>query len=125
MKYFEDMKNKYGFDGKPFEGVEKYREVYLRVINKLAADKSSEVRLVPYDGHTNNWCMYDVVDVDFYNDNFDKEKFRVKPDKKNLIVEFPWDAQMEEAIEEANGLDLDQYIRTETYIMMDDLKDLL
>ena len=60
MKYLDDMLSKWGFgDGEAIpDGVECYREVYLKAINAMAERLGTKQRAVPFDrSGMHNWCM--------------------------------------------------------------------
>lgn len=97
MRYWEDMRSKGGFaDGEAVpDGAELYRAVYVRTVNRLAEQRGSDVRAVPYDRPgMHNWCL--IV-------------FR---DARNLDGEsVPADLGLEAAIDQAHTLDVDDYLR--------------
>lgn len=60
MRYWDEMTSKYGFnDGESIpEGIEIYRDIYIRTVNKLASGYGSKVRAYGYDRPgVHNWCM--------------------------------------------------------------------
>jgi len=103
MKYFDEMRSKYGFgDGESVpDGVEKYRDVYVRAINALAEKKGSKSRVKAFDrAGIHNWCLIEFVDengVETYDD------------------------AMDEVIVELMGADLDQFIRVQVSVNEDEL----
>jgi len=60
MKYYEDMRTKWGFnDGvaTPW-GVELYRQVYIEAINRVSKELGSKVEAFPYDRPgMHNFCL--------------------------------------------------------------------
>lgn len=60
MRYFEDMTDKYGFsDGAAVpDGAQLYRKAYIIIVNTMAQELGSGVRLVAYDrAGFHNWCL--------------------------------------------------------------------
>ena len=104
MKYWSDFNHKNGFnDGSSYpEGVQLYREVYCKAINKIAAQLNSQCRLVPFDKDSihNIYFIY-TVPVEWYN-KFDNSQL---PKKEEL-----WDDGMTEAVDKAMELDLDDFV---------------
>jgi hypothetical protein len=107
MRYWDDMTSKYGFnDGSavPLEA-DACRQVYVRVVNKIAETKDSTVRAIMYDRKgLHNWCMIlfeSVANPREYGSSCpsDGEFPAIEPDEA-----------MEEAIEEAADLDLDEFV---------------
>jgi hypothetical protein len=87
MQYFDDMyDNKHGFndgDSVP-EGCTLFRDVYIKAVNKLAKQKGSAAHLYAFD--------------------------RDGVHNPYLILASGEDEAMEEAIDDARELDLDQYV---------------
>lgn len=108
MRFWEDFTCKYGFnDGVSYpDGVEKYREVYVKAINKLAEKHGSNYRVKAYDrpGFHN---FYLIVQTD-------------KDGNETKTV----DNAFTKAIEEAYKVDLDDLIEVEVKIA-DDFEDFL
>lgn len=119
MLYFEEMDNKYGFnDGEsiPF-GIEKYRNVYCKVLNKLLAKNNSECRIVPFDRPGfHNWCLWLRISKNDYEKSYDEL------DGRN---EIPSDEAWDKSVEEAYELGLDDYIKCIIEIEEDKLGELL
>ena len=111
MKYFDEMQDKYGFqDGGaiPPDAWE-CRQVYVAVVNKLAERKGSAVRAVEYDrGGMHNSCMILFASTD------QAQRFAAK--EIGDFNEVRLDTVMHEAIDDANELDLDEYIIVEVRI---------
>lgn len=121
MQYWDEMNNKYGFgDGSAYPaGVELYRDVYVKTVNKLAENRNSELRVVPFDrGGVHNYCLWMVVPKEWFETVFlPKQKpgeqwegvdFKDLPDPD--APEPEPDEELEAAIEEAMGLDLDSFV---------------
>jgi hypothetical protein len=121
MQYWEEMNDKYGFgDGGAYPaGIELYRDVYLKVVNKLAENRNSELRIVPFDrGGVHNYCLWMVVPKEWFETVFlPKQKpgaqwegvdFKDIPDANDPEPE-P-DDELEAAIEDAMGMDLDSFV---------------
>lgn len=108
MRYWEDMQDKWGFsDGNAIpEGIEVYRDVYVRVVNRLATRFGSKYRAAPYDrGGVHNWCLivsHLVDDVD----------------------EFGTDTAYEEAVDEAMIMFVDECIEVVATIWDERLNEL-
>jgi len=126
MKYWEEYQSKWGFgDGDAIPpDARACREVYVREINKRAAARGSAVRLLAFDrtGMHNCYLILRVA----------AEQVRDVPPE--LLCKGPWeggwsmptdsgwtetpdDEAMEEAIQEAFELDLDQYVETEVRVL--------
>jgi len=96
MRYWDDMRSKSGFsDGEIIpECIDVYRTLYLTVVNRLAEQRGSDVRAVPYDRPgMHNWCL--IVFRDARN-----------PDDESV----PADLGLEAAIDQAHTLDVDDYL---------------
>lgn len=111
MRYWEDMRSKYGFNdgGAVPDGAETYRAVYIRAINTLAAQLNSRVRAAAYDrSGAHNWCLilfYDLKDVQEYAPEELTEPLDIAAGEV-----FEPDEAMDEAIRQAYGLDLDSFV---------------
>jgi hypothetical protein len=124
MRFWEDMQNKFGFaDGEALpDGVEEYRSIYLRTINKLAAQKGSIVSAVAYNRPgMHNYCLVlfykteDLPELEIlgYTDI-------VEPDAHpNIEPVQEIDDAMQEAIQEAFDLELDNYVEVNIEISPD------
>ena len=102
MRFFDDMERKIGFgDGSAYpDGVRIYRDLYVRVINKLAARKGSRYRVAACDrGGSHNFCMI--------------ARFPLNSPKK--FVE-KGDTLLEEAIDDARMLDVDSFVRVKVKV---------
>ena len=102
MRFWDDMRSKWGFnDGEAIpEGVEHYRSVYIRAVNRLAEQLDSQVRAVAFDSvGVHNFCLilFHLVDdlqaipVEQYTDYVDIQAEVVKPDA--AMNEAIWQAQ--------------------------------
>lgn len=118
MRFWEDMQTKYGFNdgGAVPDGAEVYRTVYIRGVNKLAEQLDSSVRVVAYDRFgVHNWClilMHQLSDLQTHG----IEDFTAHTDISAETAE-P-DEAMEEAIHQADELELDSFV--EVTVTLDD-----
>lgn len=113
MKYWNEMRDKYGFDdGATIPAdAEACRKVYVRVLNVLLKKKKSNTRVQAFDrGGVHNYCLIILVSAE----NKDRE------------VEWRFtDEAYSSAIDAAHGLGLDDYVNVEVSIKEDELEDLL
>lgn len=121
MRFWEDMQSKWGFsdgDAVP-EGIEVYREIYIRAVNQLAEQLGSSVRIVAYDRFgVHNWClvlMYTLSDLQAHN----VEDFTAHTDIDAEIAQA--DEALEEAIRQAYELDLEGFAEV-TVTLSDDFE---
>ncbi|MBL8166193.1 MAG: hypothetical protein JNJ61_29690 [Anaerolineae bacterium] len=119
MRFWEDMQSKWGFsdgDAVP-DGVEVYREIYIRAVNQLAEQLNSSVRVVAYDRvGVHNWClivMHPLSDLRARG----IETFTTHTDIDAETAEA--DEAMEDAIRQAYELDLDSFAEV-TVTLSDD-----
>jgi hypothetical protein len=123
MRYWDEMRTKYGFDdgGAVPDGVEVYRTVYIQAVNKLAEQLNSSVRAIAYDrAGVHNWCLilfYDVEDLAGRTPDELTEPLDVSGGE----VLDP-DAAMDEAIGQAYLLDLDSFVQV-SVDLSDDFED--
>lgn len=114
MRYWDDMFNKFGFnDGEAVPpDAETCRQVYVQVVNKIAADLGSEWHVEPYDrAGVHNWCMI------FYVPNgstIDDVNGSESPDDR-----------LHTAIEMAHEAGLDIFVETDTEVLRGPLERLL
>lgn len=122
MKFWDDMNTKYGFgDGNCYpDGIELYREVYIKTINRLAEKLGSRCRVVPYDRPgVHNFCLRFFVSKEWFDEIYatrEKEKgllpsvthedFKTAPSAFDVET----DDEMLEAISAAEELYVDQYL---------------
>lgn len=110
MRFWEDMQSKYGFsDGNAVpDGVEIYREVYIRAVNKLAEQLGSGVRAVAYDRFGfHNWCLILMHPLsDLQAQGIDEFTVHVDIDADTTEA----DEAMKEAIRQAYELELDSFV---------------
>jgi hypothetical protein len=112
MRYWDEMRTKYGFNdgGAVPDGVEVYRAIYIRAVNKLAEQLGSGVRATAYDrAGVHNWCLilfYDVNDLAGHTSGELTEPLDIAASE---VLE-PDDA-MDEAIQQAYLLDLDGFVQ--------------
>lgn len=124
MKFWEDMNTKYGFnDGSAYpEGVEIYRDIYCKSVNKLAADKNSEFRVVPFDRHgVHNFCLWFLVSKTWFENVFLPQQ---KTGELWISVDVPNDEQtpdeaFESAVEDAMELDIDGFVEVNVTVSDD------
>jgi len=121
MRFWEDMQSKWGFsDGNAVpDGIEVYREVYIRAVNKLAEQLGSSVRLVAYDRFgVHNWClilMHQLSDLQARGiENFTTH-VDIDADTSGA------DEAMDEAIRQADELELDGFVEV-TVSLADDFE---
>jgi len=122
MQYFGAMKEKYGFDdgGSCPTGVEIYRDVYVKAINRLAELNGSDQRIVPYNRPgVHNVYMVWLVTKEWFDAVFLP---RQEKDDEWETVEYcelhahgrspdtEADDAMVRAIDDAYKLNLDSYI---------------
>jgi len=116
MQYWDEMNDKYGFgDGSAYPaGIEIYRDVYLKTVNKLAENRNSNLRIVPFDrGGVHNFCLWMVVPKECFESEFLPKQ---EPGKRWVGVdsmpgdEPDMDDELETAIEDAMGMDLDRFV---------------
>ncbi len=112
MRYWDDMRTKYGFSdgGAVPDGAEVYRAVYIRAVNQLAEQLGSGVRATAYDrAGVHNWCLilfYDVNDLSGHT----LDELAEPLDISAAEVLEP-DEAMDEAVRQAYLLDLDSFVQ--------------
>lgn len=107
MRYFVDMTSKFGFnDGESVpEGVEIYRDLYVRTINRIAELIGADQRAVPYNRPgVHNWCLILFFDKENLPPASESATWQWQPDWQTAEP----DAQMQEIIDAANSLSLDE-----------------
>ncbi len=114
MDYYDAMLSKFGFsygDAVPPDA-EARRTVYVKTINRIAELRGSAVRAVAYDRPgMHNWCMIcyaSAKDVVGYGERIvarDLDLDEVAPDEA-----------MQDAIEMATEIEIDQFVIVETRI---------
>lgn len=123
MRYFNEMDSKYGFDsGQTIpEGIDKYREIYCIVLNKLLEKNQSKCRILPLEGSgTKNPCLWIRVSVADYNQQTDKLDPII-----HELDEVKEDEQWEKSIEEANELGLDDLIEVQVNVNQEKMQKIL
>lgn len=111
MQYWEDMSNKWGFsDGEAYPaGVEIYRNVYVKTVNKLAEKHNSRLRVIPFDRDgIHNFCLWVAVDKNWYEENYNNLHHVKLPDEEVIH-----DEGFVSAVEEAKELNLDDFVVVE------------
>ena len=112
MRYWDDMRTKYGFNdgGAVPDGAEVYRTVYIRAVNQLAEQLSSGVRATAYDrAGVHNWCLILFYDVNALSGRTHNELAEPLDIAADEVLE-P-DEAMSEAIRQAYLLDLDSFVQ--------------
>jgi hypothetical protein len=115
MQYWEDFKTKFGFeDGEKIPPhAEPLRHVYCIAMNKLLIKYGSSVRVLPFErGGCHNPLLIINVSVAFYDEVMKTATV------KNPFPDYSFDGKTEEAVddkyghalEEAMGMDIDQYV---------------
>jgi len=127
MKFWDEMNDKYGFnDGGAYpDGIDLYRDVYVKAVNKLAENRNSELRVVPFDrAGVHNYCLWMVVPKDWFETEY------LPKQKENKVwegVEFKDipnadqpepqpDEELDLAIQDAMEMDLDGFLDTTTVV---------
>jgi hypothetical protein len=123
MRYWDEMRTKYGFNdgGAVPDGAEVYRAVYIRAVNQLAEQLGSLVRATAYDRTgVHNWCLILFYDV---NDLAGRvpDELAEPLDVSGREVLDP-DEAMDEAIQQAYLLDLDSFVQV-SVDLSDDFAD--
>ena len=122
MQYFESMKGKYGFDDGAAcpVGIEIFRDIYAKAINRLAELRGSDLRIVPYDRPgCHNVYMVWLVTKEWFEAEFlprqtegkewkTAENYELNAHGKDPDTEA--DEAMDRAIRDAHQLNLDSYI---------------
>ncbi len=122
MRFWNEMQDKYGFaDGEAMpEGVEVFRTVYIRAVNALAAQLNSTVRAVAYDRPgIHNSCLiqfYKVSDLEARNIGLFTQSIELEVEADEA------DEAMEEAIQQADLMNLDDFVEVKVNIT-DDFTD--
>lgn len=135
MRFWEAMNDKYGFeDGSAYpDGVELYRDVYCKGVNKIAETKNSDFRVVPFDrAGVHNFCLWMVVPKAWYEGVFLPKQEAGKPwigvnwdeipDRDSPEPE-PDDA-LDDAISEAMEMNLDEFLDVKV-VVSDDFEKFL
>ena len=121
MRFWEDMQTKFGFnDGEAIpDGVDIYRSIYIRAVNRLAEKLNSQVRVAAYDrcGVHNFYLIvtHNLNDLVGYEGDL-TEHTDLQANEADA------DEAMEEAISQAQELDLDNYVQVEVSLS-DDFED--
>jgi len=121
MKYWYDMLTKGGFgDGNSTpDGIEIFRDVYLKVVNELARRNGSSYRYVPYNrSGVHNFCLVILVPRQYYDETYlsSQEGREIWKSVDDDVVdqlglhEADRDQAMKDAVSKACELYLDQYL---------------
>ena len=120
MRYWNDMSSKFGFnDGEGIpQGITKYREVYILVMNALLKKHGSEIRMMAVDrGGCHNWCMIMPVRLKDVSKFKDQDFLDVTKADVNEASDLGYG--FSRAFCEAIDLNVDQFIEAETRIHPD------
>ena len=121
MKYWEEYQSKYGFGDGDATPPDAYalRTVYVREINKLAAERGSVVRLLAWDrnGCHNTWLIIRVQaalcrDVPAKRLCVGQIEGGWQPKNLDTWVEPDADEIMLQCIADAHDMELDSYVTT-------------
>jgi len=116
MRFWNEMQDKYGFaDGEALpEGVDVFRAVYIGVVNALAAQLGSAVRAVAYDRPgIHNGCLilfYSLSDLEAYNVSLFTQSIELGVEAVEA------DEAMQEAIRQADLMNLDDFVEVQVSI---------
>jgi hypothetical protein len=114
MRFWDQMQDRYGFaDGEATpDGVEVYRAVYVRAVNRLADQLGSQCRVVAFDrpGDHNGYLVLSHRLADLEQAGIQPEAYTEDVD---IRVPQASDALLEQAIEIAHDLDLDGFVRVQ------------
>jgi hypothetical protein len=116
MKYWEEMRSKWGFgDGETVpHGADLFRKVYVDVVNALAERDGAEYRAYPFDrAGLHNWCMILIAPKD------------AEVDADGCPQGEADDMVLAAQIAEAESGYLDDLVQVEVSIRLDCLTDLL
>lgn len=123
MRYWDEMRNKYGFsDGDAIpDGVLAYRQMYIQVVNTLAQQLESKVRAVPYDRiGMHNRCLIVFIGAEEVASIPNESHFGAKWAEnaqtrlmQDNFLDANTDTAMKQAIDFAHDLDLHEYITVE------------
>jgi len=127
MQYWESMLTKWGFDDGTTvpDGVEVYRDVYLKTVNRLAEKHGSSQRFVPYDRDgIHNPCLVVLVPCDWFKTSYlpsqaGNERWQSADDDALDRVEIPlgqMDEEMRTALAEAHDRDIDLFVEVTTTV---------
>lgn len=111
MRFWDDMRTKYGFNdgGAVPHGAEIFRAVYIRAVNKLAEQLGSRLRATAFDrAGMHNWCLILFYDVKDLADRTPDQLTEPRDEWADEVLD-P-DEAMDEAIRQAYLLDLDSFI---------------
>jgi hypothetical protein len=120
MNYFDDMRDKYGFNdgGAVPNDAGACRTVYVTTINKLAVANGSAFRAYAYDrGGVHNWCLIFFAKLeDITAAKIPIEKLIDDSSCGKLKNDESYDEAMEIALEQAHDLGVDQYVESKVTI---------
>ena len=123
MRFWDEMNTKYGFgDGKSCpDGIEIYRDIYVKTVSKLAEHLGSDFRVVPYNrGGVHNVCLWFFVSKKWFENVYLSKQASGKPwsaatedDIQGAESEFfeKADDMMDEAISLAFDLGIDGFVQ--------------
>jgi hypothetical protein len=131
MRYWDEMESKWGFGdgGSCPDGIEIYRDAYIKTVCKLAEHLGSDCRVVPYDrGGCHNFCLRFFVTKKWFESSYIPKLESGKPwpavsdedidlaDKEFFIGT---DTIMDEAISQARELEIDDFVETNVKLSKD------
>lgn len=125
MQYWNEMSEKYGFgDGGAYPvGIELYRDVYVKTVNKLAEKHGSNVRILPYNRNgIHNNCMWVCVSKEVFEEvakHYGYRDEKVWEAVEGRLELSSRDKAMYTAIADAFEMTLDDFIVVEPYIAHD------
>lgn len=129
MRYFDEMNDKYGFsDGETIpQEAETARQIYIRTLNPLLQKHGSNYRILPYDrGGCHNSIMWLRVPKEYFNQLITQDAHYWLTSNHDPSLETPeTDEAWDQAIDEAQTLNLDDYYETTVTIHEDHLNIIL
>jgi len=109
MKYWEQMRSQYGFEhgGAVPADADERRELYVLLVNKLAAALGSNTRVIASDKQGYNWCRIVFIEAKDLSvlSVFDVNR---RPKLKENLAQL--DTAMSRAIEVAHDSDIDSAV---------------
>ncbi len=125
MMYYDEFFSKYGFnDGDSIpEGVEAYRSVYIRGMNALLESHGSSVRLMAY----NRRGVHNPYLIVFVDKTFAAGRLDLTDGDSNItdLDDLTLDVGYDLALDEAQDMDFDSYVRVVVTISEDALEDFI
>ena len=128
MIYFEDMLEKHGFsDGEAVvDSFFDHREVYLRIINALAARNGSTCRMIAWNRPgVHNCCTIVTVSVACFEALSLEARYRDLSERPDSMEALESDDALNEAIETAREMSLDGLVVVKSKIARQALNKIL